>query len=307
MKVAVTGSSGMIGGALTASLRGEGHEVVRLVRRTPAAAGEVAWDPAARDGAIVPGALDGVTAMIHLAGAPIADRRWTRAYREQIATSRSQGTRALVAALTRMATPPRVLLSGSATGWYGDTGDREVDETAPSGSGFLAEVVRDWEAAAAGAAAAGVRVVSLRTGIVLSPRGGMLARLVPLFRLGAGARLGPGTQVMSWVSLREMTQICSFLLGHPGLSGPVNVTSPSPVTNAEFTAALAAALHRPAMLAVPVPVLRLALGGVSSDLLASARVIPRKLLDAGYEYRYPRLPEALAAELGTAPADPATR
>jgi uncharacterized protein (TIGR01777 family) len=295
VKVAVTGSSGMIGGALTASLRGEGHEVVRLVRRTPAAAGEVAWDPAARDGAIVPGALDGVTAMIHLAGAPIADRRWTRAYREQIATSRSQGTRALVAALTRMATPPRVLLSGSATGWYGDTGDREVDETAPSGSGFLAEVVRDWEAAAAGAAAAGVRVVSLRTGIVLSPRGGMLARLVP------------GTQVMSWVSLREMTQICSFLLGHPGLSGPVNVTSPSPVTNAEFTAALAAALHRPAMLAVPVPVLRLALGGVSSDLLASARVIPRKLLDAGYEYRYPRLPEALAAELGTAPADPATR
>jgi uncharacterized protein (TIGR01777 family) len=287
----------MIGSALTASLRSDGHQVVRLVRRPAARDDEVAWNPRASEGAIAPGSLDGVAAVIHLAAAPLAGRPWTNRYKQQIASSRSGGTRALVAALTAMAEPPQVLLSGSAVGWYGDTGGREVDESAPAGTGFLAGVVRDWEAAAQPAAEAGIRVVTLRTGLVLSPRGGLLAPLVRVFRLGGGASVGSGTQVMSWVSLTDWTRIAAFLLAGPPLTGPVNVTSPSPVTNAEFTAALAAALHRPAVLRVPAAVVGLTLGGDALDLLASARVMPRKLLGAGYEYRYPRLAEALAAEL----------
>lgn len=298
MQVAVTGSSGLIGSALAAALRADGHRVIRLVRRPPSADGEIAWDPWAAGGGLRPESLAGTGAVIHLAGAGIAGQRWTERYKAQIRDSRVLGTRGLVAAISAMGTPPGVLLSGSAVGWYGDTGGREVDESAPNGTGFLAGVVRDWEAAAREATAAGVRVVTMRTGIVLSPRGGVLGRLVPLFRLGGGARLGRGTQVMSWISLTEMTSVVRFLLGSGDIAGPVNVTSPSPVTNAEFTRVLAAALHRPAPLAVPTPLLRVALGGVSSDLLSSARVIPRALLNAGYRYRYPTLPEALAAELG---------
>lgn len=298
MKVAVTGSTGLIGSAVTTRLRSDGHQVVRLVRRQPDAADEVAWSPGSAAGGITPGALDGVTAVIHLAGAPIAGRRWTESYKAKIADSRSQGTRALVNALSAMATPPRVLLSGSAIGFYGDTGGRVVDESSPSGQGFLPQVVRDWEAAAEPAAQAGTRVVTMRTGVVLGRGGGILQRLVPLFKLGGGARLGTGTQVMSWISLSDLTDAVTFLLAHEELSGPVNTTSPSPVTNAEFTTALAAALHRPALLVVPTPVLRLAVGGVSSDLLSSARVMPRRLLDAGFAHRYPTIRAALAAELG---------
>jgi uncharacterized protein len=298
VKIAVTGSTGLIGSAVTARLRSDGHQVIRLVRRQPEAGDEVAWSPGSAAGGIAPGALDGVTAVIHLAAAPIAGRRWTESYKAKIAGSRSQGTRALVNALGAMATPPRVLLSGSAIGFYGDTGGRPVDESSPSGHGFLPQVVRDWEAAAGEAAQAGTRVITMRTGVVLSPGGGILQRLVPLFKLGGGARLGTGTQVMSWISLSDLTDVVTFLLAHEELSGPVNATSPSPVTNAEFTAALAAALHRPAPLAVPTPVLRLAVGGVSSDLLSSARVMPRRLLDAGFAHRYPTVRAALAAELG---------
>jgi uncharacterized protein (TIGR01777 family) len=296
VRVAITGSSGLIGSALTASLRSDGHQVVRLVRRPAARDDEVAWDAGSSGAGIAPGALEGVTAVIHLAAAPLAGRRWTGRYKREITASRAQGTRALVDALRAMATPPQVLLSGSAIGWYGDTGGREVDESAPAGTGFLAGVVRDWEAAAQPAAESGVRVVTLRTGLVLSTRGGLLAPLVRAFRLGGGARMGAGTQVMSWVSLTDWTRIAAFLLTSPRLTGPVNVTSPNPVTNAEFTAALAAALHRPAALTVPAAAIRLALGSDALELLASARVMPRKLLGAGYEFRYPRLPEALAAE-----------
>jgi hypothetical protein len=297
MKVAVTGSSGLIGTALAASLGGDGHEVLRLVRRTPSGPGEVAWSPGVTGGGIAAGALDGVAAVIHLAGAPVAGRRWTRAYRAKIADSRSVGTRALVAALTAMPAPPRVLLSASAVGYYGDTGGREVDEGSPNGAGFLAAVVRDWEAAAGEATQAGIRVVTMRNGIVLSPGGGILGRLVPVFKLGGGATLGPGSQVMSWIALSDLVQVVRLLLADEQFSGPVNLTSPEAATNAEFTAALAAALHRPAVLKIPTPALRLAVGGVSSDLLSSARVIPRRLLDAGHEFRYPSLTAALAAEL----------
>jgi len=297
MKVAVTGSSGLIGTALVAALRTDGHEVIRLVRTAPAAADAIAWDPHADRGGLDPRSLDGVAAVVHLAGAGLADRRWTPGYQAEVRDSRVRGTRALAGALATMATPPRVLLSGSAIGWYGDTGGREVTESDPAGSGFLAEVVRDWEAAAGDAARAGIRVVTLRSGVVLSPKGGMLGRLLPLFRLGAGGRIGTGRQMMSWIGLSEWVAATRFLLGRDDISGPVNLTTPSPVSNAEFTSALAAAVHRPAVLLVPVPALKLAIGGVSSDILSSARVLPRRLLDEGYRFRHPAIAGALAAEL----------
>lgn len=306
MRVAVTGSSGLIGTALVTALRADGHQVIRLVRDAPAGAGTIVWDPRADGGGLDPRSLDGVAALVHLAGAGVADRRWTESYKAEIRGSRVQGTTALVSALTGMTTPPGVLLSASAIGWYGDTGGREVDESSPSGTGFLAGVVRDWEAAAEVAGRAGIRVVTMRNGLVLSPRGGMLARLLPLFRLGLGARLGPGTQVMSWIALSELVAVIRFLLGRDDISGPVNATTPNPVTNREFTAALAAAVHRPAVLAVPGLALRAVIGGASGDLLSSARVLPAKLLAAGYQYQHPDIAGALAAELSVPRASTAS-
>ena len=301
MRIAVTGSTGLIGTAVVAALRDGGHRVIRLVRRTPAGGDEIAWDPLAPTGGLAPGALDGLDAAVHLAGANVAGRRWTAAYKEEIRTSRVRGTRALAGALAAASAPPSVLLSGSAIGWYGDTGGREVDESSPAGSGFLPDVVREWEAAARQAEEAGIRVVTMRSGVVMSRRGGVLARMLPPFRLGLGARLGSGTQVMSWITLADYATIVSFLLARPEITGPVNLTTPHPVTNAEFTSALAAAVHRPGLLFLPEPALRLALGGVSSDILASARVMPRRLEAAGYRFRFPDLPAALAAELAAPP------
>ena len=295
MRIAVTGSTGLIGTALVAALRDGGHQVIRLVRRTPARKDEIAWDPLAPTGGLAPGALDGLDAAVHLAGANVAGRRWTAAYKEEIRASRVRGTRALASA------PPSVLLSGSAIGWYGDTGGREVDESSPAGCGFLPDVVREWEAATRPAADAGIHVVTMRSGVVMSRRGGVLARMLPPFRLGLGARLGSGTQVMSWITLADYAAIVSFLLARPEITGPVNLTTPHPVTNAEFTSALAAAVHRPGLLFLPEPALKLALGGVSSDILASARVMPRRLEAAGYRFRFPDLPAALAAELAAQP------
>jgi uncharacterized protein (TIGR01777 family) len=231
----------------------------------------------------------------------VAGRRWTAAYKEEIRASRVQGTQALAGALAVASAPPSVLLSGSAIGWYGDTGGREVDESSPAGSGFLPGVVREWEAAARRAEEAGIRVVTMRSGVVMSRRGGVLARMLPPFRLGLGARLGSGTQVMSWITLADYAAIVSFLLAHPEITGPVNLTTPYPVTNAEFTSALAAAVHRPGVLFLPERALKLAIGGVSSDILASARVMPRRLEAAGYRFRFPDLPAALAAELAAQP------
>lgn len=299
MRIAVTGSSGLIGGALVAALRADGHQMIRLVRRAPAGPDEITWDPQAPMGGLRPDALAGVDAVVHLAGAGVADHRWSEAYKAQIRSSRVLGTQALVNVLTAMSTPPSVLLSGSAIGWYGDTGGREVDETGPAGSGFLAGVVRDWEAAAEPAGQAGIRVVTLRTGVVLSRRGGVLARMLLPFRFGLGARLGTGSQVMSWITLPDYTRIAGFLLTHPEISGPVNLTTPHPATNAEFTAALAGVLHRPALLFLPTPVLQAALGGVSSDILSSARVMPRRLLAAGYQFEFGDLRAALEAELAS--------
>jgi uncharacterized protein (TIGR01777 family) len=301
VRIAVTGSTGLIGTALVAALRDGGHRVIRLVRQTPASEDEIAWDPLAPTGGLAPGALDGFDAVIHLAGANVAGRRWTAAYKQEIRASRVRGTRALAGALAAASAPPSVLLSGSAIGWYGDTRGREVDESSPAGSGFLPSVVREWEAAARRAEEAGIRVVTMRSGVVISRRGGVLARMLPPFRLGLGARLGSGTQVMSWITLADYAAIVSFLLAHPEITGPVNLTTPHPVTNAEFTSALAAAVHRPGLLFLPERALKLAIGGVSSDILASARVMPRRLEAAGYRFRFPDLPAALAAELAAQP------
>lgn len=297
MRIAITGSTGLIGGALAASLLGDGHQVIRLVRRQPQAADEVRWEPQAAGGGLGPAALSGTDAVVHLAGAPVASGRWTRARKAELRASRIQSTAAIVAAMTSAAAPPPVLLCGSAIGWYGDTGDREVDESAPAGSGFLAGLVRDWEAAARSASPAGVRVASLRSGIVLSGGGGMLGGLAPLFRFGLGARISSGCQFISWIALTDEVRAIRFLLEHAELDGPVNLTAPAPVTNAAFTAALARALRRPALLRVPAPVLRAALGELSSELLTGARVLPRKLQGAGFEFRYPGIDAALAAEL----------
>jgi uncharacterized protein len=301
MKVAVTGSSGLIGSALVTNLRAEGHQVIRLVRRSPHSADEVRWDPESADAGLSPkpDALEGLGACVHLAGAGVGSRRWTARYKAEIRASRVLGTRALAGALARLGSPPATLVCASAIGWYGDTGGRDVDESAPAGTSFLARVVRDWEAATGPAAAAGIRVVNLRSGLVLTPAGGLLARLLPLARLGLCPRFASGAQVMSWISLHDEIRAIGFLLSRKDITGPVNLTAPAAVTNSEFTAALAAAVHRHDLpwLRVPAPVLRLGLGEASVELLSSTRVIPKRLAEAGFPYRDRTLPEALSREL----------
>jgi uncharacterized protein len=298
VRIAITGASGLLGSALASELRGAGGKVVALVRWQPRGAGEVGWDPAAADGGLDPAALSGLDAVVHLAGAPIAAGRWTPARKQVLRASRVDSTRVLVSAMLAAAEPPPVLLAGSAIGWYGDTGGQAVDESAPYGRGFLAELVRDWEAAAGPASAAGIRVVHLRSGVVLSSRGGMLPKLLLPFRLGLGARFGTGRQYLSWIALADHVRAMRFLLGQTGLAGPVNLTAPAPVTNAELTRALGATLRRPAVLQVPAGALRLALGEMSTELLSSSRVVPTRLEQAGFEFRYPAIGPALAAAVG---------
>ena len=297
MRVAITGSTGLIGAALADTLRRDGQDVIRLIRRPPRQPGEIRWNPAAPGGGVDPAAFDGVDVVVHLSGAPIAGGLWTQARKRELRASRIDSTRALVAALAKAPSPPSVLLSGSAVGWYGDTGTREVDEYAPAGTGFLADLVSDWEAAALPARQAGLRVVNLRSGIVLSRRGGMLGPLLPLFRLGLGAQIGSGTQFVSWISVTDHVAAVRYLIDQPAIDGPVNLTAPEPVTNAQFTADLARTLNRPARLRIPAPVLRAGLGEASGELLGSQRVLPRRLLAAGFAFRYPELAGALAAEL----------
>jgi len=304
MKVAITGSSGLIGTALVADLRSEGHQVIRLVRRSPRSADEVRWDPESADAGLgpkspKPEALEGLGACVHLAGAGVASRRWTRRYKAEIRASRVLGTRALAGALAKLGSPPATLLSASAIGWYGDTGGRQVDESAPAGTTFLARLVRDWEAATEPAAQAGIRVVNLRSGLVLTPAGGLLARFLPLARLGLCPRFASGNQAMTWISLSDEIRAIGFLLSRQDITGPVNLTAPVAVTNSEFTTILTAAVHRRdrPWLRVPGPLLRLGLGEASVELLTSTRVAPKRLLEAGYSFRHRTLAEALSAEL----------
>ena len=303
MRIVIGGVTGLIGTALAASLEQDGHEVTRLVRRPPAGPGQVRWDPGRT---LDPAVVSGSGAVVNLSGAPIAGGWWTQSRKRELRGSRVNATATLVTAIRAAAVAPPVLLSASAIGWYGDTGDREVDETAPAGSGFLPGLVSDWEAAAAPASDAGTRVVTLRTGLVLSGQGGLLGPLAPVFKLGLGARLGNGRQYLSWIALADHVRAARFLLEHGDIAGPVNLTAPAPVTNAQFTAALGRAAHRPALLRVPAPLLRAGLGELSSELLSSSRVLPARLLAAGFTFRYPGIDAALAAALARDPA-PADR
>jgi len=296
VRVAITGATGLIGGALAGYLGGDGVDVLRLVRRPAAGARELQWDPAEADGGLAGDALNGVDAVVHLSGAPIASRRWTPARKHELRASRVDSTTALIRAMLAAPAPPPVLLAGSAIGWYGSTAGRAVDESAPSGAGFLPTLVRDWEEATAPARAAGIRVVNLRSGIVLSGRGGLLGPLLLPFRLGLGARIGTGTQYLSWITLTDHLRAVRFLLAQD-LSGPVNLTAPAPATNADFTRALAGAVHRPAVLQVPAAVVRLALGELSTELLSSSRVVPARLEAAGFTFQHPTIGPALAAAI----------
>lgn len=292
MKVVVTGSSGLVGSALVPHLRAEGHEVLRLVRGRALEAGEVSWDP--KSWKVDTSALAGCEAVIHLAGAPIAEGRWTAARKELIRQSRVDSTRFLAQTLAALAEPPKVLISASAIGFYGDRGEDELDEDSPVGFGFLAEVCRQWEAAAEPASKAGIRVVHPRLGMVLTGSGGALGRMLLPFRLGLGGVLGSGEQWVSFIHLEDVLHILSLCLRQENLEGPLNVVAPEPIRQRDFAAALASALHRPAFLRTPGFVLAAMLGEMAEELLlASARVLPRRLLAASYAFRSPNVEKAL--------------
>ena len=299
MDVAVTGSSGLIGSALVAALERDGDRVLRLVRSGPAREGTARWEPSA--GAIDAAALEGLDAVVHLAGESIGAARWTAAKKARILNSRVEGTSLLAATIAELRAPPRVLVSGSAIGFYGDRGDEVLTEGSGPGAGFLAGVVRRWEDAAGPVAAAGVRLVLLRSGIVLSPRGGVLGTMLVPFRLGLGGRLGSGRQWTSWISLDDEVGAIVRALRDDSLAGPVNAVAPNPVTNAELTATLGRVLRRPAVAAVPTIALRAALGAdAARELLGSQRVRPARLEAAGFEFRDPDLEGALRRLLGRA-------
>ena len=295
MRIAVSGASGLIGSALAEALAGDGHEVVRLVRHAPKQDGEVAWDPAA--GTVDTDGLAGCEAVVHLAGAGVGDRRWTEDRKKVLRDSRVQGTAAVARAVASMPTPPSVLVCGSAIGYYGDTGDRWVDEDSPAGRGFLADLVVEWEAAADPAREAGIRTVHARTGLVVARGGGAWAPLFPIFRAGLGGRLGSGRQFWSFISLHDEIAALRFLIDTPSLSGPVNLTAPDPLTNREITKAMGRVLHRPTLAAVPAPVLRTVLGEFAGDVLSSQRVRPGRLLDAGFTWAHPEIQQAVKEAL----------
>lgn len=299
MEIAVTGASGLIGTALIASLEADGHRVRRLVRGGGAAPGSVGWDPVA--GSIEAGGLDGVEAVVHLAGEGIGEKRWSSEQKERIRSSRSQGTALIARSVAAMATPPRVLLSASAIGWYGDRGDELLTEASslPEPIDFLSQVCVDWEAATAPAVDAGIRSVLLRTGIVLTPKGGALGRMITPFRLGLGGKIASGKQWMSWISLEDEIGAILHLLQEDSVSGPVNLTAPAPVTNLEFTKALGTAVHRPTILPTPLAPLKLALGAelVTALLVNGQRVQPAVLEASGYKFKHPDIASAFASIL----------
>lgn len=295
MRIAVTGSTGLIGTALVRSLRSDGHEVVRLVRRPARAGDEVEWDPHRQY--VDVGGLAGCEGVVHLAGAGIGARRWNDAYRKEIRDSRVLGTAAIAEAVASLDVPPRVLISGSAIGFYGDTGDRAVDESAPPGDGFLPKMVVEWEEAAAAAEEAGIRTAFARTGLVVARKGGAWGRMFPVFKAGIGGQLGNGRQYWSYISLHDEVAALRHILDTESLSGPVNLTAPHPVTNREVTEAMGRALRRPAFFAVPAPVLRVVLGELAGDVLSSQRVVPSRLLESDFAFAFPGIDEAIRAVL----------
>lgn len=296
MKIVVAGASGMIGGALRSSWRAAGHDVVRLVRRKPEAPDEIAWDPAA--GWIDESRLNGVEAVVNLAGENVGAGRWTAARRAKILQSRVESTRTLVATVERMRSTPRVFLNASAVGIYGDRADEVLTEESRTGAGFLADVCRSWEAEAERASQYGVRTVRLRLGVVLSTTGGALPKMLPVFRAGIGGQLGTGRQWMSWVALQDVVRVIAQALEDERIVGAVNVSAPNPVINAEFTRTLGHVLSRPTVLRVPAFALRALFGRMADEtLLASQRVVPARLSDWGFRFREETLENALRATL----------
>ncbi len=296
MNVVVTGSSGLIGSALIPALIAGGHTVRRLVRRSPAE-GDAQWDPVA--GVLGPGALKGADAVVHLAGEGIVAGRWNAAKKARIRDSRVRGTLLLARSIATLDPKPKVFVSASGVGFYGDRGDELVDEGTGPGSGFLADVCKEWEAATRPASDAGVHVVNVRLGVVLSRRGGALPKMLRPFRVGVGGPIGTGRQYTSWIAIDDVVGAIEHLLRAENVTGPVNLVAPDPVTNGEFTKTLGRVLRRPTVLPVPAWALRLLLGEVADEvLLASTRVKPSRLLDAGYHFRHPRLEAALRYVLG---------
>lgn len=284
--IAVTGASGLIGSALVAQLKSDGHQVQKIVRRPARTADEVSWNPI--KGEIDLQSLEGVDAVFHLAGAGVGDKRWTSSYRSEILNSRLLGTTTIATACEQL--QPDVFISASAIGYYGETGDRSVTETDRGGSDFLSVVCREWEAVAN--LAPSIRTIKLRTGLVLDPTGGALGRMIPLFKFGLGGKLGSGKQWWSWITLHDQIRAMIFLMNSK-IEGAVNLTSPNPVTNQEFTAALAMALKRPAIFPAPAFALRAVLGEFSTEVLGSKKVIPKVLVDNKFEFDYPHVSSAL--------------
>jgi uncharacterized protein (TIGR01777 family) len=303
MRVLLSGASGMIGSSLVRASAGDRIHVFTVVRRKSTADDEILWDPAAESPFSEPERLEDLDAVVHLAGANVAAHRWTAAYKQEILDSRVGTTRKLAGVLKRLKRPPRVLLCASATGIYGDRGNEVLHEDSLPGQGFLAETCKAWEAAADEAKEAGIRVVHLRFGVVLTKDGGALAKMLPVFRAGLGGKLGSGRQWMSWISLRDLDRAISYLMQNEGVSGAVNLTAPQPVTNAEFTHSLGRALHRPAVFAVPGFALRMALGEMADEgLLASARAVPERLNGAGFVFEDADMDAALHSILRAAQA-----
>ena len=298
MIVAVSGAGGLIGSALISSLRASGHRAVALVRRAPRPGEDaLGWDPSS--GALTPANSAVADAVIHLAGESIMGLRWTVEKKRRIRESRVTATRLLAQTLTRLPKPPTVLICASGIGYYGSRGDGVVTEDSRQGTGFLADLARDWEAATATAIAQGIRVVSLRIGVVLSKQGGALATMLTPFRLGLGGVVGSGAQWMSWIALDDVIGAIVHILSTDGLRGPVNAVAPAPVTNAEFTRTLGRVLGRPTLVPLPAFAARLALGEMADELLlTSQRVLPARLEASGYSFRHPSLEGALRAELG---------
>jgi hypothetical protein len=291
MRIIMAGASGLIGTDMAARLRSDGHDVIRLVRRPPESEAEVRWDPA--EGQLDPGCLEGADAVINLSGAGIGDRPWTRRRINELFRSRLDPTRTLAAAMKRLDAPPRTFISQSGSGYYGDRGTAVLRENAPNGSGIMARLCLEWEAAAH-EAPAGVRVVTPRTAVVLSRTGGALGKLLPLLRLGIGGPLGNGRQYWPWITLPDVSSAFGFLLSAP-LVGPVNLCAPESADVNSLIAQLAGALHRPALLRVPAPVLRLVMGKLAEELLlASQRMEPAALGEAGFEWQHPSLAQAAA-------------
>ena len=287
-QVAVTGSSGLIGSALVGQLRADGFEVKKIVRRPVRNNDEVFWNP--NIGEIDLTALSQVDAIIHLAGVGVGDKRWSAAYKSEILNSRLLGTTTIATAAKTLGV--KKFISASAIGYYGETGNRSVSESDRGGEDFLSVVCREWEAAAD--LAIDIPTIKLRTGLVLDPTGGALGRMMPIFKFGLGGKLGNGKQWWSWITLHDEIRAIIFLLNSK-ITGPVNLTSPNPVTNQEFTAALARALNRPAIFPAPAFALRAALGGFSSEILGSKKIVPKVLTDAGFEFDYPHISAALTA------------